>query len=309
MRRTGRNAAPASSQPISDEASSATGSAMANSTSSRVRASRVSLSVAPTTRYTRAPRTVAGTSSNRAVSRPGGRRSVSHGRSCRSSVRPSSGSRVTERVAARIRPSPANTWANDSSLSARCPLVCGRPRTRLPPAISAWARARSPMSTSDRRSLRTWTYTKLATASETSVMPTANASVSRALSDIRLTPIGADPIADAPHRHQVLTAERPVDLVAQAADVDVDDVGVTAVACLPYGFDQPLPRQHRTAVAHQELEQGELLGCQLDRRPSPGDRMGGRIEAQGAGRQHGRPLDRSAPHQRPQAREQLGELE
>ena len=62
-------------------------------------------------------------------------------------------------------------------------------------------------------------------------------------------------------------------------------------------------------MPHEQLEQRELLRRQLDRLAGPVDVMGRRIEAEVAHLQDRRPLHGSASNQRPDAREQLHEVE
>ena len=61
-----------------------------------------------------------------------------------------------------------------------------------------------------------------------------------------------------------MPAERRVDLAADAAEVDLDDVGVAVEVDVP-GVGQELGLRHgRAGVAHQVLEDGELLARQVD---------------------------------------------
>jgi hypothetical protein len=62
-------------------------------------------------------------------------------------------------------------------------------------------------------------------------------------------------------------------------------------------------------AAHEGLQQRELARRQVDLRVAPPDLSRGRVQAQVADLQHGRALDRPAPRQRAQTREQLGQRE
>src|SRR6201995_96999 len=58
-------------------------------------------------------------------------------------------------------------------------------------------------------------------------------------------------------------AERAVDLVAQVADVDVDDVRAVLVVVVPGVLEQLVAREDLAGVAHERLEELELLGRQV----------------------------------------------
>ena len=129
----GRRAAPASSQPISDDRSSAAGKATANRIRAWSSASWLSLSVAPTTTNARCPAAVTGTIRSRDRSRPCGRSSTNVGRRRpASSPAAASGARATAGVVSTILPEGVSTCANASSASIS--------RRRPPPSDrSAWA--------------------------------------------------------------------------------------------------------------------------------------------------------------------------
>ena len=121
IRSTGRRAAPASSQPISDDRRSATGKATANRMRAWSSASWLSLSVAPTTTNARCPAAVTGTIKSRDVIEARGGRSVhERGSSQAASSRAgTSAARATAGVVSTIRPEGVSTWANASSASIR----------------------------------------------------------------------------------------------------------------------------------------------------------------------------------------------
>src|SRR5215203_724395 len=69
----------------------------------------------------------------------------------------------------------------------------------------------------------------------------------------------AQPVPRAAHRLELIDAERPVDLVAQVADVDVDDVRAVLVVVVPGVLEQLVAREHLAGMAHERLEQLEFL--------------------------------------------------
>src|SRR5215471_17596296 len=102
----------------------------------------------------------------------------------------------------------------------------------------------------------------------------------------------ADPVAEAADGLQRRPAERPVDLVAQAADVDVDDLGIALEGEVPDVLDELPPRQDVIRAAHQAFEERELGGVRWTLDParhtscragssdrSPTRRTGGRSAA------------------------------
>src|ERR1700754_1778286 len=119
----------------------------------------------------------------------------------------------------------------------------------------------------------------------------------------------AEAISGAAHGLQLRDPERPVDLVAQVADVDVDDVRAVLVVVVPGVLEQLVARQHLAGVAHERLQQLELLGGQVDLVVAPPDPARRRVELQRAHLEHRRALHRPAAGQRAPPREQRGERE
>src|SRR5690606_288861 len=74
----------------------------------------------------------------------------------------------------------------------------------------------------------------------------------------------AKAITRAPHRADEVVVEIPVDLRAQPAHVGLDDRGVRVEMEIPHALEQHGARHHLPGVAHQVLEQPELLRLQLD---------------------------------------------
>ena len=120
----------------------------------------------------------------------------------------------------------------------------------------------------------------------------------------------AEDIADPPQRVDQRPVEAPVHLVPQPVDVDVDDVGQAVELEVPDVLQDHRPADDLAGVPHQVVEQGELLGRQVDPPPGPLDDAGRR------GRAAGRPpggsaarRSRPAPEHDPDAGQQLGERE
>jgi lysylphosphatidylglycerol synthetase-like protein (DUF2156 family) len=71
--------------------------------------------------------------------------------------------------------------------------------------------------------------------------------------------VAAEPVPGAADGLDGVAPERPVDLVAQVADVDVDDVRRAGEGEVPHVLEQVRPAEHDTGVAHELGEEGELL--------------------------------------------------
>src|SRR5262249_6713636 len=76
------------------------------------------------------------------------------------------------------------------------------------------------------------------------------------------------PVTQAPHRLQRGPVEGTVDLVAERADVDVDDPGMAAEGKVPDVRDQRSPGEHIARPAHEVLQQRELGRVRSIRLPS-----------------------------------------
>ena len=120
-------------------------------------------------------------------------------------------------------------------------------------------------------------------------------SVSRSRIGSRLIGVGLQPVADAAHRLDRVATERAVDLLAQVADVDVDDVGPALERDVPGAVEKLTAREDSAGAAHEELEQRELLRRQLELGLAAPGAVRGRVEPQPADGQHRRPLHRRAP--------------
>src|SRR5215469_5911498 len=88
------------------------------------------------------------------------------------------------------------------------------------------------------------------------------------------------PVAHAPYRLQRDPPEGAVDLVAQRADVDVDDPGVTVKGEVPDVFDQRGSGEDLAGPAHEVLKQREFGRGEFDPGTVPAHLVPGRIQRQ-----------------------------
>src|SRR3954463_7560664 len=72
-----------------------------------------------------------------------------------------------------------------------------------------------------------------------------------------------DHVADPAHRLNQLLRVLVVDLAAQVADVDVDDIGEPVVVHIPDMLDDHRAAERTAAIAHHVLENSELLGSKV----------------------------------------------
>src|SRR5919109_4685287 len=117
------------------------------------------------------------------------------------------------------------------------------------------------------------------------------------------------PVAGAAHGLERAAAERLVDLAAQVANVDVDDVGACVVREVPGVLEQVQPGEHLAWPAHERLQQRELLGRERDLLVAAPDLPRRGVEREVADLEHARALSVPASRERPQPCEQLGEGE
>src|SRR5207342_1711869 len=130
--------------------------------------------------------------------------------------------------------------------------------------------------------------TNTATPVSTTAIPAANASVSRALSDVCGRRILTESVPHSPHGLERRPAQPSVDLRTQATDVDVDDVRVALIRVVPHVLDQATARQRLAVMAHEVLEQCELLRRQVEERRSAPRGVRGRVELDTAHDEPGR---------------------
>src|SRR5512133_3571441 len=215
-------------------------------------------------------------------------------------------------LAATTRPPESRTWISNSSGSSTA-TGPGPAGSTASSSATSWPRSRAAVRSSPVRLARSTATRARAPAAMASPATTAAATVvrtrtvpSRARPRGRSAAIGHQPVAAAADRLDGGPPERPVELVAQVAHVDLDDVGVALELVVPDVLED-LPLGHGLApAAEQELQQGQLAGRQLDLGLAPPGPLGGGVQAQVAGLEHGRALAGAAPQQRPQPRHQHG---
>src|SRR5262245_50237023 len=83
--------------------------------------------------------------------------------------------------------------------------------------------------------------------------------------------VGAEAVAGAADGLDRVAPERPVDLLAQVADVDVDDVRRPLEREVPHVLEDRGAAEHRALVAQEQFEQRELARGQRDRLLTPAD--------------------------------------
>src|SRR5947208_16701998 len=90
----------------------------------------------------------------------------------------------------------------------------------------------------------------------------------------------AEAVAHAADRLQVPPAEGQVDLAPQVAHVDVDHVGSAVVGEVPDVVHDVAAAQHLAGLAHEQLQEGELLGRQGDGLAGPVHLVVGGVEGE-----------------------------
>src|SRR5262245_54033607 len=108
---------------------------------------------------------------------------------------------------------------------------------------------------------------------------------SRLLTEV--LPLRLEPVPEAPQRCDVTASERSVHLLAQVADIDLDDVVVALVIESPHGVEDRLLRVNDAHVAHQELEQRELPCGEFDDRCATAADPGSGVQLEVADPEHG----------------------
>src|SRR6266702_373101 len=312
---TGRSASPATHQPVAAATSSASGPPVSMMTTSRCTAASATASEVPrTSTRTCPPACTVRARTRSAVGDPGTRPVAS-------SVCPprTSASWAGEIIGWRaMRSSEASTTVPVADSSCAPESLLDRPdRAALltsvnsPPARTLAAicadRLASDRSMSPARSacIR-WTRYAPSTVSTTTSSAVYEA-VSRTLIGSRTG--SPHPVPDAARGADQRPFERPLQLAAQVPDVDVHDVGQPVVVVGPDVLQDPPPVDHLARVAHEELQQRELLRRQVDRPAVAGHRAGRRVQLDVFDTQPYRPLRGTAPDQRPQPGQQLGERE
>src|SRR5512132_2684697 len=118
-----------------------------------------------------------------------------------------------------------------------------------------------------------------------------------------------EPVADAPDGPDADPAAGVLELAAEVADVDVDDVGEAVIVVVPDVLEDGGAAHDLTGVPHQELQQGELPGRELQGPAGQGGGVGGRVEDQVGDGEGGGPLADAPADLGPQAGQQLLEGE
>src|SRR5262249_37973615 len=133
-------------------------------------------------------------------------------------------------------------------------------------------------------------------------MPPAHRPASRP----RGLPVRLEPVPEAAQRRDAAASERSVHLLAEVADVDLDDVVVALVVEAPDGIEDRLLGVNDARMAHQELEKRALSRGELDDRvPSAAD-AGSGVQLQVSDPQQRPRLLAPPPQQRVDARDQHG---
>src|SRR3954468_10589809 len=185
---------------------------------------------------------------------------------------------VTTRPSSVARRSPrrpaSRSWAGSARAGSRC---C---------ATEATASSRRSSAATSRWVSRAETTT--ATTTATATVPAAAARATRLRSDHRRSAIPAvlereADAADGVHEPRDVVG---LELAAQLADEDVAHVGVEGEVLPPHQFQQPLPAQHETGVAGEDLEQVEFAPGELHRRAVHGGAAAGRVDGERPDGQH-----------------------
>src|SRR5262245_26190641 len=214
----------------------------------------------------------------------------------------------------RTRPWASRIWATVSSLSLTSVPGVWPAATTPAAASTCWRTDRSMLLVSASRRMKTTATPPAASATPTTSVASA---VVRTRTDRgrRRRPgragaggsgaggsatVAVQPVALAPAGLDGVPAVGPVDLVAQPADVDLDDVGVAEELVVPDVVEHVPLGHHVAPVAQQVLQHCQLASGQLDLVVAPPGPALGRVDPQVAGRQHRRPIPGLAAHQRPQ---------
>src|SRR2546423_3063206 len=205
-------------------------------------------------------------------------------------------------------PCASRTWTNSSSS-----LPTGMAATSCPEAratAAAWARTRAEACTSE-VSDRWSSTTMINPATTTAAPPTTTAAAvvltrtdpdaSRTRRPMPLRRRSAKTVGQAvprpPQRRDGARAVGRVQLVAQPAHVDLDDVGVALEVVVPHMAQDVLLGHDLALVPQEEFEQRDLPGRQLDLGIAPEDAPGDGVQAEVPRLEHHGPLPRPPPHE------------
>src|SRR5512132_2840485 len=155
-------------------------------------------------------------------------------------------------LAASTRLPASTTWVMPSSSATGGGVDGTRPaETSAAMASACDCRVSSRLSVSTRR----WVRTRAAPVTDrTAATARAATAVIRKRTVARSRAISDDPVTGSPHRLDRPAPVGFVELAAQAADVDLDDVGVAREVAVPHGGQDAVLGQHLAGPAHQRLE-------------------------------------------------------
>jgi hypothetical protein len=85
-------------------------------------------------------------------------------------------------------------------------------------------------------------------------------------------------IANATNRANKRAVIAGVDFAAEIVDVDIDDIGHGVKIEFPHLLDDRGARNGLALMAHEEFEEGELLGAEIDRMAPALDDVGNTID-------------------------------
>src|SRR5687768_16004854 len=91
---------------------------------------------------------------------------------------------------------------------------------------------------------------------------------------------GVEPVTAAPDGLEERGLAFPIQLVAQVADVDLDDVRLTFEVVVPDGGEDLLARKKGALMPREVLQQRELATGEVDRPPAAPDAMRHQVDAQ-----------------------------
>src|SRR6476619_911853 len=137
----------------------------------------------------------------------------------------------------------------------------------MPTRPDASARTTSRVSASSRRDTVYCTAAPSSTQASRKAIATESARrvlAARGTPSLTAAILAAEPVAGAAHGVQQGFRKTRVDLLPQAADVHVDDVGLRIEVVVPHRLEQHRAGDHAFGLAHQVFEQAELARQQFD---------------------------------------------
>src|SRR5690625_2284335 len=305
IRSTGANARPTTNHVVTPTNTTRTGTPISRRRVAVEADSSTSSVDSPTTTVTSSPSTVASSEETRKRS-PSGDSTVVVPSTSASTRGASSSSSVLD---ARTCPSAAVTCTNRSSSSPTTSDGLWPPSKASTVDSRRWSTASSTPSSSEARNNPTSTTapTTIATATTSVATTVVRRRTDPRRSNRRTRPsatVACQPVPGTAHRLDRVALVRSVDLVAQVADVDFDDVRVAVKREVPHIVEDVELRDDVALAAQKVLEYRELTGSQLDFGLSPPDALGTGVEAQVTGLEHDRAFAYAPTDERTQARDQ-----